>query len=381
MKLIKIFLLLLFCLVVVGCWNKQEIDEVAIVIGVGIDKQGDRYSVTAQVIKPQAEQTGEGGLMTWSITSSERTVGDAINELNNISPRRLYWPHLQIVIFNEAIAEEGVGQVISWFTRDRGSRAGSYVVVTRDKAEDLLNQTIELGEMPARSMASFIDTAEIRNIPLSKLKLSNLSSILSTPGIDGTIDVISLKKIRGEIETYQMVGTAIMKKDQLIGYISTDIDDAVQMANNEYKRGVISTVCPNGETHHITFRVTDFESEKSLTFSNEKPTVTMNIFLEGNIIDQSCAIDLLDPKNISKIEGLIKKRVQEMIQTTFNETSELGADVYGIGREIRRKRPKLWKEIQDEERTYLEDVKLEVHVDANIRRTGLIIDPTINKIK
>ncbi|WNF37503.1 Ger(x)C family spore germination protein [Bacillaceae bacterium IKA-2] len=382
MKIIKLFLIFIYSLILVGCWNKHEINEIAIVIGVGIDKIEDQYVVTAQVIKPLPKGGGGGeDLSTWSITSRDITVGNAINELSSISPRPLYWPHLQIIIFSEAVAKEGLGQVISWFTRDRDSRAGAYVVVTRGKAEDLLNQTIELGEMPAKSMASFLDTAEIRNISLNKLKLTNLASILSTPGNDGTLDVIALKEIRGEVETYQITGTAILKKDQLIGYLPIEIDDAVQMAKNEYERGVISTACPNEEGSYITFRITDFENELSLTFSKNIPTVKMNIFIEGNIIDQECPIDLLDPRNISEIEDLIKEEIQQMIQKAFNETAELGADVFGIGQEIRRKRPKVWTEIQDEDRIYLKDLKLEIHVDANIRRTGLIIDSTINKIK
>lgn len=381
MKMLKFFLILLYSLVLVGCWNKHEINAVAIVIGVGIDKIDDQYSVTAQVIKPLQEGSGGEELSTWSITSSGETIGDAINELNNISARPLYWPHLQIIIFNEAIAKEGLGQVISWFIRDRSSRAGAFVVVTRGTAEDLLNHTIELGDMPAESMASFLDTAEVRNIPLNKLTLTNLVSILSTPGIDATLDVFALKTIRGKIETYQITGTAILKKDQLVGYLPNEIDDAIQMANNKYKRAVISTICPNEETSYITFRVTDFENDLSLTFSNETPTVTMNIFIEGNINDQECSIDLLDPKNISESEDLIKEKIQQMIQTAYKETTDLDADIYGFGREIRRKHPKIWKEIQDEDRAYLKDVKLEVHVDANIRRTGLIIDPTINKLK
>ncbi|UTW69392.1 hypothetical protein KHA80_21545 [Anaerobacillus sp. HL2] len=126
--------------------------------------------------------------------------------------RLLYWPHLQIIIFNEEVAREGIGKTIDWFMRDQGSRAGAYVVISKGKAEDLLNQTIELGDMPARSMAFFIDTSQLRSIPLNQVKLNNLASIISTPDRPLTIDVISFKEIRGKTETYELSDTAIFSK-------------------------------------------------------------------------------------------------------------------------------------------------------------------------
>ncbi|UTW70999.1 hypothetical protein KHA80_21540 [Anaerobacillus sp. HL2] len=52
-----------------------------------------------------------------------------------------------------------------------------------------------------------------------------------------------------------------------------------------------------------------------------------------------------------------------------------------MGREIRRKNPSYWNKMQDEENHYLKDVQLQIEVNANIRRTGLIIDPTSKKSK
>lgn len=373
-------LLLLFCFILVGCWNKKEINDVAIVIGVGIDKTEDQYSLTAQVVKPQQEMKGGEELSTWSITNSDKTMGEAINGLNEISPRLLYWPHLQIIIFHEEVAKEGIGRTIDWFMRDQGSRAGAYVVISKGKAEDLLNQTIELGDMPARSMASFIETAHLRRIPLNKVKLNDLASILSTPGIDPTIDVISFKEIRGKIETYELKETAVFSKDQFIGYLGMENDDAIQMGNNTYERGNLAIKCSDEGPAKLTFRVTDFVNKTKIVFQNQTPFYEMDILLEGNINDQACATDLTDEKKIKEIENIINEEIKKMIRTTFEKTVNYNSDVFGIGKEIRRKNPSYWKKIQDEKNFYLKDVQLQVKVNANIRRTGLIIDPTSKKI-
>lgn len=159
MKKLFIILPVIFGILLSGCWDKKELNEVALVIGVGLDKVEDEsYKITAQVIKPSSGQDKAGGseLPTWSISATGKTVMSAIRNLNESSPRRLYWAHLQIIIFGEELARESLSPIITWFERDRDSRAGSYLIVTNGLAEDLLNQKIELGNVPAKSMAELL---------------------------------------------------------------------------------------------------------------------------------------------------------------------------------------------------------------------------------
>lgn len=49
-------LLLCICISIVvfvtGCWNRRELNELAIAVGMGIDKSGDQYEVSVQVVEP-----------------------------------------------------------------------------------------------------------------------------------------------------------------------------------------------------------------------------------------------------------------------------------------------------------------------------------------
>ncbi|MFD2656569.1 Ger(x)C family spore germination protein [Gracilibacillus thailandensis] len=196
MKIIRLALLFVCIVLLSGCWDKKELNEVAVVIGVGIDKVSEKegvYEITAQVIKPQEGDQQGAELPTWSVTAQGETIMDAIKNLNRLSPRRLYWSHLQIIIFSEGLAREGVAPIITWFERDRDSRAGSYVVVTRGSAQDLLNQKIELGSIPAKAMSDLLDSAEQRQIIARKVKLRDFTTVLTTPGIDPSLDVIQPK--------------------------------------------------------------------------------------------------------------------------------------------------------------------------------------------
>ncbi|MFC0211520.1 Ger(x)C family spore germination protein [Paenibacillus chartarius] len=241
-------LLLLPLLAVGGCWDKKELNDLAVVMGVGIDKdpRGGIY-VTAQVIKPPAKQGGTAGgsaLPTWSLSERGNTVMDAIHNLNEISPRRLYWSHMQIIIFNEEIAKEGIAPYMSWFSRDPESRTGTYMAVTRGKAADLLNTKIELGNVPAKTMADLIQTASLRQLPTRKMTLRDFTSYLATPGLSPTMDVIDIEYVRGKAETYVVADVALFKGDRLVGYMKKPDKMGIDMALREYRNALIKGSCP-----------------------------------------------------------------------------------------------------------------------------------------
>ncbi|MFP7202258.1 hypothetical protein SFC08_14910 [Lysinibacillus halotolerans] len=139
------FLLMILVIFLSGCWDQKELNEIAVVMGVGIDKVEEGYKITAQVIKPPPKENGATGgseLPTWSVTATGKSVMGTIRNLNELSPRRLYWAHLQIIIFGDAMAREGITPATTWFERDRDSRAGALITVTPGTAEDLLNRKL-----------------------------------------------------------------------------------------------------------------------------------------------------------------------------------------------------------------------------------------------
>ncbi|MER2010612.1 MAG: Ger(x)C family spore germination C-terminal domain-containing protein [Psychrobacillus sp.] len=54
--------------------------------------------------------------------------------------------------------------------------------------------------------------------------------------------------------------------------------------------------------------------------------------------------------------------------------------MYGVGREVRRFYPEYWGKISSST-AYLGQVEFDIQVESNVRRSGLIIEPTIEKQK
>lgn len=380
MRFRKYGLLIFVIFFLAGCWDKKELNEVAVVMGVGIDKAETEYKVSAQVIKPPSGEEGGGGgseLPTWSVSATGKTIMGAIRNLNELSPRRLYWAHLQVIIFGDELAREGVSPLISWFERDRDSRAGALLIVTNGTAEDLLNKKIELGNIPSKSMSELIEGSKLRQISAMEVKLRDLMTMLVTPGIDPVLDVINPKEIRGEVETFELDGVAIFNGDKLKGYIYGPEATGTEIINNRLNFTIIEGQCPRTqkEGEYFGFQITDFQSKVKPQKKGDRITLKVEVILEGNLLDQTCPIDLLEVENLDLVEKKIAEKIKESIVNEFQVAQEMDADIYGVGREIRRFYPEYWKEIKGSS-AYLNQVDFDIKVKSNVRRSGLIIDPT-----
>lgn len=45
-----------------GCWDRQELNELGIMLGLGVDKDGDMIKVSAQVVVPNEVSSKSGGV-------------------------------------------------------------------------------------------------------------------------------------------------------------------------------------------------------------------------------------------------------------------------------------------------------------------------------
>jgi spore germination protein KC len=144
--------LLAAVLLLTGCWNRREVNEIAIVTAVAIDLESDQQlRVTILVLDPaRGGGGGEGGSPskagTFRVTATGQTVLDALRNINQVISRRPEWKHNNAIILSEEVARRGVSQVLDFFVRNYESRLDQWVLVTHGKAADVLVPRFRLEE-------------------------------------------------------------------------------------------------------------------------------------------------------------------------------------------------------------------------------------------
>jgi spore germination protein KC len=139
---ILIFSVISFLLLSIsGCWNYTEVDDMAIVAGVAIDKnkQDGKLQLTAELVDTQtgSNNTQQGFKM---LSMTGETMFEIVRNMISMTGKKLFWSHAKAIIFSEEMAREGLVKVVDWYSRDTETRSDVYIFVSGQKtAREILN--------------------------------------------------------------------------------------------------------------------------------------------------------------------------------------------------------------------------------------------------
>src|SRR5690625_4781538 len=126
--------LLTLSLFVGGCWGRVPIDELIIVLAIGIDvgSQSGTYAVTVEGIVP-SEQSGDesGGLPSQSalITAEGPTILSALQSIQRRSSKQVFLSHVRVAIFGQKLGRQGVAPIVDHLERSGDLRRTVTVLV------------------------------------------------------------------------------------------------------------------------------------------------------------------------------------------------------------------------------------------------------------
>ena len=85
------YLLFLIIFLATGCWNYTELNELAIVKGVSVDFEENKYVVNYMISNASSEKgsSKESSPQTALIEGKGQTISDAISEIKLISPKKI----------------------------------------------------------------------------------------------------------------------------------------------------------------------------------------------------------------------------------------------------------------------------------------------------
>lgn len=162
-------------------------NDLAIAVGIGIDKIGDEYQVSVQVVEPGqiagTKGSSQAPVNLYQMAGS--TVSEALAKITTISPREIYISHLRMLILGEALAKEGISDVLDFMSRSTEARNDYFIVVAKDaKAGDALKILTSLEKVPSIRLFSSLETSAKEWAPTSTVTLGELITDLVAKGRD-----------------------------------------------------------------------------------------------------------------------------------------------------------------------------------------------------
>ncbi|WP_001048198.1 Ger(x)C family spore germination protein [Bacillus thuringiensis] len=376
-KLLNIFFLFSASILLTGCWDRREVNDIAIVLGAAIDKaKGNNIKLAVQFLVPQAidgQQKG-GGQKVLMRSAIGQNLADAASKLQIQLPRKLFWGHCKVYIIGNGLAKGGkLKDQIDFIIRFPEARDQAYLFVSSGKAGKVLEfeplSELHVGE-------------GLRKISEMHLGVTTTAKDFEEEIVGDTrVVVLPLIKMipakKGEKgKTFPLIsGAAIFKQNKMIGQIDTKITRGLLWLREEVEVNAITTNFQKGES--ISLEPLQQKTELFPIIENGKWKILVKIELEGSVIQNASTLEIKRPNITKKLEENVEKKVKQLINTTLNQVQiGLNADAFGFADAFHREYPKEWKKVKNQWDKVLSQVDVKIDVKARISRTGLSSAPT-----
>ncbi|WP_434749060.1 Ger(x)C family spore germination protein [Paenibacillus amylolyticus] len=367
-----------------GCWDREEINDVAFVIGIAVDKEGENYRSSLQIALPgqsgsAGSEGGGGGTSgdkSWFLLSNTaQTLRGTTLEGQKSLSRKIYYAHRRTILIGEELAREGVAPMLDLLTRFPLNRLSAMPVVTRGEAYKVIDTDAPIEKFPSE-MVRELCFLNMRN-PRS---LKTFIDAILSEGIDPFLPIASVsdnvpKDWKDSITNIKLEGLAIFKKDKLVGMMDKAPADALILAMGEANAPEVMIKAPRGKGS-LFIKLNENNASLHPRVENGKVTVTIELYAKGVVVDNESYYGDRQEEEILRINEAIHQKIKEDIEEGVHLVQKkFKADILGIGRSIHQHLPKEWKKVKDRWDVLYPEVNVTVNPHVIVENVGIVNKP------
>ncbi|MDY8022515.1 Ger(x)C family spore germination protein [Paenibacillus polymyxa] len=376
---------LLLCSVLLGgCWDRREVNDVAFVMGTGLDKEGDQYRVTMQIALPgqlgSSGSTGGGGGTsgTKSYYLESKTGpsfrGASTEEQRGVS-RTLNYSHRRVLLFGEALAREGISKKMDVLARIPQNRLSSLVVLTKGSSLEVLQADAPIEQYPAEM---------IRELNYSYMKkprsIKLLMNSILQEGIDPVVPVMSLVKngpdnLKDKKTNIQVDGLGVFRQDRLTGIIDNHLSRFLLLGMEQAKETEIFIPPPKGSGYLSVHLIENSVHIKPHIRGNDiRMTIHMNC--NGNVREDETTFDISQEENLKWLEQQVAEEIKKELGEAIRVIQQkYHSDILGLGLAIVKGLPDEWKRIKPQWDQLYPKVEVTIDPVVHIENIGAVTKP------
>ena len=329
--------------------------------------------LTAQVAIPEKLGGGAGQPLSmgpetvWNVSAVGRNISMAFVNLQQRLKDELFLGHTRVVVISEELARQGLSG-LNFFRNHPEFRRLSYLLISENKAEDVLNTFPKTANVQAMYLMSLIED-EIQRQTMPDIPFIENAIRVVARGIDPIVILISSDKKTGIIK---YTGLAVLKGDRMVGKLNVEESwNYLQLA--EGKLGGMEVVRDvESETGRVSILLKDLKRKiKPVVTETGNFRFKARLNFEGVIFSQELPTSYTREIYIEQLEKRVASEIKREMETLFYKVQQkYNADIFGFGELVKAYLPAEWKKIENWHEEF-KKVELELEVEAKIRRSGL----------
>lgn len=390
MKFKKTLPLLIICILLSGCWDKVEIDRRSLISIISIDvgeqagKEKELKSLnpnepfTSMDLKklrvtfgaPDISQLGpnkEGTAKDMYITTDGYSMQDAVDKAALKSSRDIRFSHSKLLVLGKELTTypEILREVVDYLQREPALNRNMYVMISDGKSEEYIKHKPSMEKNIENYISGLIENTN-RNSSILPVTLNEFLTLLSENG-NAMLPRMTIEKDKNELK---ISGVGIIKDYKYKGELST-----IETANLEMLRGKLKggrkVIYKNG--HPIDIVIDGIDRKISVNNQDGKFIFDISLDIEGELKDYYVGGEIFSKKVLQALQENLNNSIKQECEDVIKITQrELEVDPVGIREYVEKYHPSIWKEIKGNWSQTYSSATINVNVNSNIRRIGVV---------
>ncbi|MCA1021087.1 Ger(x)C family spore germination protein [Halobacillus litoralis] len=377
-------LLLSFLALLCGCSAQNELDELLILTGIGIDESEDgNVTVIFRTVNPSGSKSGmEGGdpsqSPNYTFTSEGKDIIEAFSNISSILGRQPFYSHVKALVVGEQFARnQGLEDVINFMERHDQLRDSYLLFVAKESsAESIMNVFTPIENSSVFTLTSMFYIPGGANTMQEGIKLEDFIKWVygdDRAGVAMGVEKVSthpssnldtLKNIDGNLNAIRLTSLGIFDKSRLKEWLSVkDMRTYSILTDTASSPAPYTVACPEEEgTISFLLKERDINAEPEL--KNGK--LLFRVELKGSAIldGLTCSSPLSNQKGASSLENWINESMKNDLIEALENAKQTNLDYFGIKNHLFRNDTKQWEQLKDDwEQLYADmEIKTDIHI-------------------
>ncbi|PYI50958.1 Ger(x)C family spore germination protein [Paenibacillus flagellatus] len=361
-----------------GCWDRTEVNDLAILTAGGLDLTEDRkleLSVKQYVVSPSSsEQSGSlssdtGGGSGKSVVRSSCGVSmaDAESHLQQVLSRKVFWGQDEVFVFGQRLAKEGLAEPMEFLTRHPIPRERANVFVSQSPASEILELDPPIERSVSQALRKMAENETGLNITIKEL-----AEMMAGRSRSAVIPWVEIKPGDGKQAAFAyIIGSAVLKNGKMIGRMNDAETRGIMWLRNEVKKATV-TVSPGKGKGLVSLQLLKSRTELIPHIQGRQWSLTVRIETRDDIIENTSDLDLSVPDHISELERELEDDIKRRIQMALKRAQkEMKADIFNFADAFYRKYPREWNRNKDRWDDLYSHLEVNVQAKVKVVRPGM----------
>lgn len=371
MKKLLLSLLILPALLMPGC-GTVEINRSSIPLGFGADYRNNRIIFTTQIAIPSSPSKGSSGPQFIVQSSNGATVAEAARRVSLSNSQYPLWSQSSIMLWGEDLARSDLALFMDFVSRNRFVRKNIPVVVTHNATiEEIFNTKPIATPYTAIAIKDLLQTQQNELGIYTPVTLGEVISRFSAPGIEPVIPMITLKKDKAGPQLL-LQDMAVFRGRRMVGTLNEKESRGYRLLSTKMIQGGLFTIPnPREPGKWVTLELSRSIARVTPQITGGDIVMKIEITGEGNFYEQSGTAQLFTPPIFMQLQGAADRELTSQAATCIAKAQALDSDILGWGTLVHAAYPQVWKEISPQWEQFFPEVKSDISVKFNIRRSYL----------